>query len=212
MSLQRTVKKKKNRPLRDLYRGINDFKRGHRSRNNLVKDEDGDLFADSHNIMNRWTNYFCQLLSALSVNDVRQIEIQTVEPLLPDPSLFEVETATAKLKMYKSPGRIFVMLRLRYGSQNDSWDARCNRLRIAELWRIGMGTTIISPSQYPRGLCHEFSSLAGTLGSWVRIPLKAWIFVRVHSVFVLFRVQLAALQWADPSSKEFYRLCIGLRN
>jgi hypothetical protein len=28
----------------------------------------------------------------------------------------------------------------------------------------------------PRGLRHELSSLARTLGSWVRIPLKAWMF------------------------------------
>jgi hypothetical protein len=35
------------------------------------------------------------------VSDVRQIEIQTAEPLLP---LFEVEIAIAKLKRYKSPG------------------------------------------------------------------------------------------------------------
>jgi hypothetical protein len=40
-------------------------------------------------------------------------------------------------------------------------------------------------SQWSRGLKHELSSLAGTLGSWVRIPLKAWISVCVYSVFVL---------------------------
>jgi hypothetical protein len=43
-------------------------------------------------------------------------------------------------------------------------------------------------SQWPRGLRHEPSSLAGTLGSWVRIPLKAWMSVGVYSVFVLFCV------------------------
>jgi hypothetical protein len=30
-------------------------------------------------------------------------------------------------------------------------------------------------SQWPRGLRHELSSPAGTLGSWVRISLEAWI-------------------------------------
>jgi hypothetical protein len=40
-------------------------------------------------------------------------------------------------------------------------------------------------SQWPRGLSHELSSLARTLGSWVRIPLKAWMSVCVYSVFVL---------------------------
>jgi hypothetical protein len=38
------------------------------------------------------------------VSDVRQIEIHTAEPLVPDPSPFEVEIAIAKLKKYKSPG------------------------------------------------------------------------------------------------------------
>jgi hypothetical protein len=48
----------KNKNMRDLYRGINEFKRGYQPRNNLVKDENGDLLADSHNILNRWKNSF----------------------------------------------------------------------------------------------------------------------------------------------------------
>jgi hypothetical protein len=53
--------------------------------------------------LNRWKNYFSQLLNAHRVSDVRQIEIHTAEPLLPDPSPFEVEIAIAKLKRFKSP-------------------------------------------------------------------------------------------------------------
>jgi hypothetical protein len=49
-----------NMNIRDLYRGINKFKRGYRPRNNLVKDENGDQLADSHNILIRWKNYFSQ--------------------------------------------------------------------------------------------------------------------------------------------------------
>jgi hypothetical protein len=41
-------------------------------------------------------------------------------------------------------------------------------------------------SQWPRGLRHELSSLARTLGSCVRVPLEAWMSVCVYSVFVLF--------------------------
>jgi hypothetical protein len=41
---------------------------------------------------------------------------------------------------------------------------------------------IFSRSQWPRGLRHELSSLPRTLGSWVRIPLKAWMSVCVYSV------------------------------
>jgi hypothetical protein len=38
------------------------------------------------------------------LNDVRQIEIHTAEPLVPEASPLEVEIAVAKLKNYKSPG------------------------------------------------------------------------------------------------------------
>jgi hypothetical protein len=39
--------------IRDLYRGINEFMRFFQPRNNIVKVENGDLLADSHNILNR---------------------------------------------------------------------------------------------------------------------------------------------------------------
>jgi hypothetical protein len=44
-----------NKNIRDLYRGINEFKKGYQPRTHLVNDEKGDL------LVNRWTNYFCQL-------------------------------------------------------------------------------------------------------------------------------------------------------
>jgi hypothetical protein len=60
--------------IRDLYRRINDFKKGYQPRSNLVKDENGDLLADSHNILNRWKYYLSQLWNVHRVSDVRQIE------------------------------------------------------------------------------------------------------------------------------------------
>jgi hypothetical protein len=90
-----------NKNIRDLYRGINAFKKGYQPRNNLVKDEDGDLLADSHNILNRWKNYFSQLLNVHNVSDVRQIVVRTA--LVSGPSRLEVEIAIAKLKKYKLP-------------------------------------------------------------------------------------------------------------
>jgi hypothetical protein len=52
-----------------------------------VKDENGDLLADSHNILNTWKNYFSQLLN-----------------VVPYPSPFEVKIAVAKLKSYRLLG------------------------------------------------------------------------------------------------------------
>jgi hypothetical protein len=69
----------------------------------MVKDENGNLFADSH-ILNMWKNFLSLLLKVHTVNDIRQMEKYTAEPLVPDPSHFEVEIATAKFKKYKSPG------------------------------------------------------------------------------------------------------------
>jgi len=62
------------------------------------------LVADSHSIMTRWRNYFFQLLNVHGAKDVRQEEIHTAEPLVPEPSAFEFELAIEKLKSHKSPG------------------------------------------------------------------------------------------------------------
>jgi hypothetical protein len=88
----------KNKNNRKLYRGINEFKKGYQPRTNLVKDENGDLFAESHSILNRWKNYFSQLLNEYRVSNVRKTEIHTAEPLVPEYSPFEVEIAIAKLQ------------------------------------------------------------------------------------------------------------------
>jgi hypothetical protein len=47
-----------NKNIRDLHGLVNKFKRRCQPRNNLVKDENDDLLADSHNILNRWRKYF----------------------------------------------------------------------------------------------------------------------------------------------------------
>ena len=49
-------------------------------------------------------NYFSQLLNVHKGNDLGEIQIQTAEPLIPEPTLLEVESAIEKLKKYKSPG------------------------------------------------------------------------------------------------------------
>ena len=48
--------------------------------------------------MARWRNHFSQLLNVCGVNDARQTEIHAAEPLVPEPSAFEVEKAIEKLK------------------------------------------------------------------------------------------------------------------
>ena len=89
--------------IRDLYRGISDFKKGYQSKSNIVKDEKGDMVIDFHSILARWRNHLSQLFNAHGVSDVRQREMHTAEPLVPQPRASEVEMATEKLKRHKSP-------------------------------------------------------------------------------------------------------------
>jgi hypothetical protein len=62
------------------------------------------ILLDLQNILDSWKIFFHQVLNAPVVHDVRQMDIHTAEPLIPEPSLVEVEIAVGKLKSYKSPG------------------------------------------------------------------------------------------------------------
>jgi hypothetical protein len=62
------------------------------------------LVRNSHSISARWRKYFSQLFSIHGVSDVRQTELQTAEPLMPEPNVFEVEMAIEKLNRHRSPG------------------------------------------------------------------------------------------------------------
>jgi hypothetical protein len=65
---------------------------GYRPGNDLAKDENGELLADSYNSFNRWKSYFSHLLSAHNASDVGQIEIHTAESIVPGPSHLEDDT------------------------------------------------------------------------------------------------------------------------
>ena len=106
---------------RDLYRGTNELQKGYQPRTNIVKVKQGDLVTNSHSTWARWRNHFSQLLNVHVVNDIRQTEIHTAEPLVPEPNAFVVEMATEKLKdtnhlvlikfpadLIKAGGRTFV--------------------------------------------------------------------------------------------------------
>jgi hypothetical protein len=87
-------------------------------RTNLVKYKNDDLLADSHNILNRWKNYFCQLLNVHGVKNVRQTDIHTAESSVSEPSSFEAKTAVAKLKRHKSPATDQILVELIQAGNN----------------------------------------------------------------------------------------------
>jgi hypothetical protein len=50
ISVNELATSNRNRNIRDLYRGINEFQKGYQPRNNLVTNEKGGLLAECHNI------------------------------------------------------------------------------------------------------------------------------------------------------------------
>ena len=62
------------------------------------------MITDSHSIVARCRNHFSQLLNVDGVEDVRQTEIHTAEPLVSEISAFVVKMAIEELKRRKSPG------------------------------------------------------------------------------------------------------------
>jgi len=90
--------------IRDLYRGINDFKKGYQPRCNTVKNEKSDWVTDTHSIVVRWRHYYSTFSNEHGVKQAGQAEIHTAEPLVPESSAFEFELAFGKLKSHKSPG------------------------------------------------------------------------------------------------------------
>jgi hypothetical protein len=51
--------------------------------------------------LNRWKNYFCQLLNLQGAGGVRQTEIYTAEPFVPQPSASEDEVAIVVIPIHQ---------------------------------------------------------------------------------------------------------------
>jgi hypothetical protein len=58
------------------------------------------LVTGSHSIMVMWQNHFSQLFSVHGVSELRQTEIHTAQPIVPELSVFEVAMAIEKVKSH----------------------------------------------------------------------------------------------------------------
>ena len=57
--------------IRDLYRGISDFKKGYQPRTKIVRAKKGELVTDTHTNLVRCRNHFSHLFNVHVVKDVR---------------------------------------------------------------------------------------------------------------------------------------------
>jgi hypothetical protein len=77
-----------------------------------VKDENSDALADCHKYLNRWKNYFSQVLNVHNVSNIRQIEVHMAEPLVPGLRRLQFGIVIAKLKKCKSPSSYQILAEL----------------------------------------------------------------------------------------------------
>jgi hypothetical protein len=66
-------------------------------------DDRGVLLADSHCIFNKWEIYFCFVMECTCVKDVTYTKIHITEPVVIEPSAFDLQMVIEKLKRHKSP-------------------------------------------------------------------------------------------------------------
>jgi hypothetical protein len=71
------------------------------------------LLADPQKVLDVWKNFFCQLLNVHGAGGVRQTEMNSAEPSVPERSAFKVKGAAGKLGYEKvavfwvvAPGRL----------------------------------------------------------------------------------------------------------
>jgi hypothetical protein len=114
-----------------------------------VKDENGDLLVDYHNILNRRKNYFSPILKGHRVNDVRQREIHTAELLVPDLSPSEVEITIANLERYKLAGSDQIPAELIQAAAETLWSENYklinsiwNKKEFPDQWRESITVSI----------------------------------------------------------------------
>ena len=84
--------------------GIKELKQGDQPKTELVHNGQGALLEEFHSVLHRCKHHFCQLFNLHDVKDVQHTELHIAEPAGPQPSVFEVETATETLERYKSQG------------------------------------------------------------------------------------------------------------
>ena len=99
-----TEENSKNKNIREMYKGINEFMKGYQPHTYVIKTDDGTIVADTASISSRWEQFFGNLLNVNQSSSPEGSEIYTVEPDIPEPSLVEVELVTENLKKHTAPG------------------------------------------------------------------------------------------------------------
>ena len=85
---------------------MREIRGGHQSRTDMIKDENGNLLGDTKSILNRWRNYFNNVLN---INDreggsFNENTIHTAEPFIVESDELAIKITVKELKSQKAPG------------------------------------------------------------------------------------------------------------
>ena len=62
-SIDKLEENSKNKNIREMYKGINEFKKGYQPRAYVIKKHDGTILADTTSVLSRWEQFFSNLLN-----------------------------------------------------------------------------------------------------------------------------------------------------
>lgn len=134
--------------VRNFFRTIKNFKQFNPVCK-VIKDQDGQILMDSKSRVERWKDYFVNLLNGTAPNNPIHTQVfQGAEPLVQKISHEEFETAIAGLKNWKAPGSDGIAAELiKYGGKilHHSLFKLCNKIWDEEQLPIMWKEAIIVP-------------------------------------------------------------------
>ena len=74
----------KNKNIREMYKGVNELKKGYRPRAYIIKKHNGTIVADTTSILNRWEQFFSNLLNVNQSTSHGGRKVYTAEPDIPE--------------------------------------------------------------------------------------------------------------------------------
>lgn len=94
-----------NKAARTFYQSITSIKRGEQTKTIICKDKEGNLIGEMDKILNRWTEYFTELLN---VNENEETEIEEIDIgeqiQIESPELDEIRKVIGQMKNNKASG------------------------------------------------------------------------------------------------------------